>query len=155
MPDMKIEIIQGSFLEAMQYCEKKSGDIVFSELSYMDSFDSAVTEFNKFLKEIDFSDVVGEKTEKTVAVNLSQWNEYWLYNRYLESFLYMLADMDEGLTFIFILEKEMNKELLKKIKRLELFELTLKALPGMTKKKESMRIGFTADCNMEGAERNV
>ena len=152
---MKIEIIQGSFFEARQYCEKKSKEAVFSELSYMDSFDKAVTEFNKFLCEINLSDVVGEKTEKTVVVNLSPWNEDWAYNTYLESFLYMLSDMKDGLSFMFIFEKEMNKRLLEKIKGLELFDLILTVLPHMEKNKDAVRIGFFDSCKPEGDERNV
>ena len=152
---MNIEIAQGKFSEAKEYCESKTRENIFFELSHIDSDERAIVEFNRFIKEINMSDVIGENSPKRVILNLSAWNESYLYNKYLESFLYMLSDMKEGLDYKIICEKEMNKELFKRINSLKLFSFSLTPLPSMIKKKETTKIGFYDNGNGTGVERNV
>lgn len=152
---MNIEIVQGNFPEAKAYCESKTRENVFFELSHIDSDEKAIYEFNRFIKEINMSDVIGEKKPKRVVLNLSAWNESYKYNKYLESFLYMLFDKQEDLEYKIICEKEMNKELFKKISNLKLFSFSLTPLPSMIKKKETTKIGFYDNGNGTGVERNV
>ena len=118
---MAIEIVQGKFNEAMEYSESKTKENIFFELSHIESDEKAIFEFNRFLQELNMSDVIGENKPKRVIINLSAWNESYLYNKYLESFLYMLSDKQEDLDFKFICEKEMNKEIFKKISNLKIF----------------------------------
>lgn len=152
---MNIEIVQGKFSEAKEYCESKTKENIFFELSHIDSDEKAVFEFNRFIKEINMSDVIGMATKKRVILNLSAWNESYLYNKYLESFLYMLSDMQDELNYKIIFEKEINKDLYKKINNLKLFSISLTALPTMVKKKEATKIGFYDNGSETGVERNV
>lgn len=152
---MNIEIVQGNFPEAKAYCESKTRENIFFELSHIDSEEKAIFEFNRFLKELDLSDVLGENLKKRVILNISAWNESYLYNKYLESFLYMLSDKQECLEYEIICEKEMDKELFKKLKRLKLFTFSVISLPSMIKKKETTKIGFYDNGNGTGEERNV
>lgn len=152
---MNVEIVQGKFNEAMEYSESKTKENIFFELSYIESDEKAIFEFNRFLQELNISDVIGENKPKRVIINLSAWNESYSYNKYLESFLYMLWDMQNDLNYKFIFEKEMNKELFKKLNSLKLFSFSLTPLPSMIKKKEITKIGFYDNGNGTGVERNV
>lgn len=152
---MNIEIVQGKFDEAREYCESKTKETIFFELSHIESDEKAIFEFNRFIKELKLNDVVGENSPKRVVLNISAWNESYLYNKYLESFLYMLSDKQEGFEYKIICEKEMNKELFKKISNLNLFSFSLTPLPSMVKKKEATKIGFYDNGNGTGVERNV
>lgn len=152
---MNIEIVQGKFDEAREYSESQTKENIFFELSHIESDEKAIFEFNRFLQELNISDVIGENKLKRVILNLSAWNESYLYNKYLESFLYMLLDKQEGLEYKIICEKEMNKELFKKINNLKLFSFSLTPLPSMIKKIETKKIGFYDNGNGTGVERNV
>lgn len=152
---MNVEIVQGKFNEAMEYCESKTKENIFFELSHIESDEKAIFEFNRFLQELNMSDVIGENKPKRVILNLSAWNESYQYNKYLESFLYMLFDKQECLEYKIICEKEMNNELFKKISNLKLFSFSLTPLPSMIKKKETTKIGFYDNENGTGVERNV
>ena len=152
---MNIEIVQGKFNEAREYSESKTKENIFFELSHIESDEKAIFEFNRFLQELNMSDVIGENKPKRVILNLSAWNESYQYNKYLESFLYMIFDKQRGLEYKIICEKEMNKELFKKISNLKLFSFFLTPLPSMIKKKETTKIGFHYNGNGTGVERNV
>lgn len=150
---MNVEIVQGNYLEAKEYCESETVESVFFDLSHIDSDEKAIFEFNRFLNETDKSDIVGERSTKRIVLNLSAWNEDFSYNKYLESFLFMLSDSQEVFEYKVMIEKEINKELYRKINKLKLFKITLTALSTMTKEKEVNRIGFYN--NTTGVERNV
>ena len=152
---MNVEIVQGKFNEAMEYSESKTKENIFFELSYIESDENAIFEFNRFLQELNISNVIGENKPKRVIINLSAWNESYQYNKYLESFLYMLSDKQEDLEYKLICEKEVNKELFKKISNLKIFSFSLTPLPSMIKKKETTKIGFYDNGNGTGVERNV
>lgn len=150
---MNVEIVQGNYPEAKKYCESETLENVFFDLSHIDSDEKAIFEFNRFLNETDQNDIVGEHTTKRIVLNLSAWNEGFSYNKYLESFLFMLSDIQERFEYKFMLEKEINKELYKKINKLKLFKITLTALPTMVKENEVNRIGFYND--VTGVDRDV
>lgn len=152
---MNIEIVQGKFDEAKEYSESKTKENIFFELSHIESDEKAIFEFNRFLKELNMSDVIGENKPKRVILNFSAWNESFLYNKYLESFLYMLSDIQEDFEYKIIYEKEMNKELFNIISNLNLFSFSLTPLPSMVKKKEATKIGFYDNGSGIGVERNV
>ena len=152
---MNIEIVQGNFSEAKKYCESKKIETVFFELSHIDSDEKARFEFNRFTMTVESSDVIGEEATKRVILNLSPWNEKYSYNKYLESFLYMMSDMQDKLEYKIILEKELNKELYNKMTKLKLFEFSITALPTMIKENPRTKIGFYDNCDRIGAERNV
>lgn len=152
---MNIEIVQGKFDEAREYSESKTKENIFFDLSHIESDEKAIFEFNRFLKELNMSDVIGENKPKRVILNFSAWNESFLYNKYLESFLYMLSDIQEDFEYKIIYEKEMNKELFNKISILNLFSFSLTPLPSMVKKKEATKIGFYDNGSGIGVERNV
>ena len=152
---MNIEIVQGKFDEAKKYCKSKAKETVFFDLSYIDTDEKAIVEFNRFIKAINTSDVIGMTVPKRVVINISAWNENHLYNPYIESFFYMLSDIQEGLDYKIICEKEMNKELYKKINDLKLFSFSLTALPTMIKKNEMKKIGFHKDGSGIEEDKNV
>lgn len=150
---MSVEIVQGNYLEAKKYCESKTLESIFFDFSYVDSDEKAIFEFNRFLNETDRSDIIGEQATKRIILDLSAWNDEFSYNKYLESFLFMLLDIQKNSEYKFILEKEINKELYKKLNKLKLFKFTLTALSTMTKEKEINRIGFCS--SDKGVEKNV
>ena len=152
---MNIEIVQGQFDEAKKYCKSKAKETVFFELSYMDTDEKATVEFNRFIKAINTSDVIGMTVPKRVVINISAWNENYLYNQYIESFFYMLSDIQEGFDYKIICEKEINKGLNGKISDLKLFSFSLTALPTMIKKNEMRRIGFHEGGSGIEVDKNV
>ena len=153
---MNMEIVQGNFCAAKKYCDRKMKDSICFELSYMDSDEEARIEFNRFRQQIYSDDIISVSfAAKSVILNLSDWNESCCFNRYLESFLYMLSDMQDKVNCRIILEKEINKDLFKKMQSLNLFDLSLTALPDMEKKKESVKLGFYDASAEKGEQCNV
>lgn len=149
---MKIRIVEGAYLDAVSFSQIKGKKNIVFELTFMDSDNSAVFEFNRFLEFLQDNTEIG--CPINVILELSQWNEKYLYNKYLEAFLYLLKDRVESCTFIF--DKKVNKGLLDEISRLKLFEFSITELKSINKEKEyNGQIGFKVSDSKERGMRDV
>ena len=142
-----MKIITGTYEDLIFACQKEFGNDYFDFcFSFVDE-SAKFYEINRFLYESKHTQRFVNKFEGNVAIDISEWNNKRLTNKYFDAFMYYIKDSLLFNNYIFIADKQLSPEIEKKLS--EFFDINIVELES-TKPDSRKTIGFVAPKEKEG-----